>query len=283
MDRVSKTLVVEYDETIYRGCARHYLKGRPPYSADLGSVLQRALGLDGSGHLLDVGCGPAVLAVQLASLFEHVTAIDPDPDMVAEARTHADSTGTANVEVLTGRAEDLPNIELPSTRLVTFGQSFHWTDRDAVAQTVYDLLAPGGAIALIAHDIDASVQPHGTGDPPIPDDEVQEIIRRYLGPNRRAGTGLSRQPPDRFEDVLARTRFGRPDVLYAPGRPDITRDIDGVISGYLSMSYAAPHLFGDQLGSFIAEVRQLLAQRTTTGRFWDWPGDTVAVVGHKGA
>jgi hypothetical protein len=33
----------------------------------------------------------------------------------------------------------------------------------------------------------------------------------------------------------------------APSRPDITRDVDGVISGCWSMSYAAPHLFGDRL------------------------------------
>jgi hypothetical protein len=69
--------------------------------------------------------------------------------------------------------------------------------------------------------------------------------------------------------------------VHAPGRTDITRDVDGVISGYLSMSYAAPHLFSDRLDDFVWEVRAVLETGTTTGRFWDWPGDTALLIAHK--
>ena len=54
-----------------------------------------------------------------------------------------------------------------------------------------------------------------------------------------------------------------------------------MISGYLSMSYATPHLFGDQLDGFVMDLRRLLAARTQTGRFWDWPGDTAALIARK--
>jgi hypothetical protein len=47
-----------------------------------------------------------------------------------------------------------------------------------------------------------------------------------------------------------------------------------VLAGYLSMSYAAPHLFGDRLDAFAADVRALLNARSPSGLFWDWPGDT---------
>ena len=77
------------DPLLYEGCAEHYLLGRPPYSDELGAVLMRELGLDGSGTLVDVGCGPGVLAVQLASLFDDVVGLDPDPGMLAEAERHA--------------------------------------------------------------------------------------------------------------------------------------------------------------------------------------------------
>jgi hypothetical protein len=33
----------------------------------------------------------------------------------------------------------------------TFGQSFHWTDEQPVAEAVYDMLEPGGALAIIVH------------------------------------------------------------------------------------------------------------------------------------
>lgn len=269
-----------YDPLIYRGCAAHYLVGRPPYSAELATVLRRELALDGTGALLDVGCGPGVLAVQLAPLFERVIAIEPDPDMVSEARRHAQEHGRT-VEYHVARAEDIPALDLPPMRVVTFGQSFHWVDQEPVTEALYDLLEPGGAIVLVTHDIDARPRPEGPGDPPIPHDEIQAVVRRFLGPERRAGSGHFRPSAERYEAALTRTRFGAPSIVHAPGREDLTRDIDGVISGYLSMSYAAPHRFGDRLESFVGEARELLASRTPTGRFWDWPGDTVLLIARR--
>src|SRR4051794_29843030 len=75
---------MEYDPTQYIGAAPDYLRGRPPYSADLAAVLAAELQLDGTGRLLDVGSGPGTVGVQLAPLFEHVTFLEPDPDMLAE-------------------------------------------------------------------------------------------------------------------------------------------------------------------------------------------------------
>lgn len=272
---------MDYDPTQYLGSASHYLVGRPPYSAELGKVLARELGLNGTGHLLDVGCGPGVLAVQLAPLFERVTAIDPDPGMIDEARRHTTANG-ATVDLRQARAEDIGTLDLPSMRVVTFGQSFHRVDRTPVAEAVYDLLEPGGAIVLVAHDIDARPAPPSTGDPSIPDKEVQELITSYLGPDRRSGSRpVSSYPSERWEVSLAKTRFGTPTTIHAPARMDITRDVDGVISRYLSMSYAAPHLFGDRLDQFVDDLRRLLTACTPTGRFWDWPGDTAAVIGRK--
>jgi SAM-dependent methyltransferase len=272
---------VDYDPIQYLGSAPHYLSGRPPYSAELGGVLAEELGLDGTGHLLDVGCGPGVLAVQLAPLFGQVTAIDPDLDMIAEARRHASANGVT-LQLHQARAEEIGVLGLPPMRVVTFGQSFHRVARTAVAEAVYDLLEPGGAMVLISHDIDAGPAPDGTGDPPIPDQEVQELISSYLGPDRRSGSRLaSSYSSDRWEVSLAKTRFGKPMTAHAPGRVDITRDVDGVISGYLSMSYAAPHLFGDRLDQFVDDLESLLTARTDTGRFWDWPGDTAATIARK--
>lgn len=272
---------MEYDPTQYLGSASHYLVGRPPYSAELGNVLARELGLDGAGHLLDVGCGPGVLAVQLAPLFEHVTAVDPDPGMIAEARRHASAGGTT-IDLRQARAEDIGTLDLQPMRVVTFGQSFHRVDRTPVAELVYDLLEPGGAIVLITHDIDARPAPRGTGDPSIPDREVQELITSYLGPDRQSGSRpAGSYSSERLEVSLAKTRFGEPTTVHAPGRLDITRDVDGVISGYLSMSFAAPHLFGERLDQFVEDLRRVLVARTATGRFWDWPGDTAAIIGRK--
>ena len=271
------------DPVLYLGCAAHYLRGRPPYSERLGGVLARELGLDGTGTLIDVGCGPGVLAVALASLFDRVIGIDPDPDMVNEARRHSLDCAAPDIEWMQARAEDLASLDLAPARLVTFGQSFHWTERDRVAAAVYDTLVPGGSVALVAHDIEARPAPTGPGDPPIPDAAIQELIASYLGPDYRNKYSAPHwRPTDRYEPALAATVFGHARTIYAPGRENVTRDVDGVVSGYLSMSYAAPDRFGDRLRSFIEELRALLVAHTTSGRFWDWPGDTAIIIATKG-
>jgi len=183
-----------------------------------------------------------------------------------------------NVRWVQGLAEQLPDLDLGMFQLVTFGQSFHRLHREQVAEAVYDLLEPGGSIAMVGHAIDHRPAPEGPGYPLIPHEAIRSLIDRFLGPQRRAGQGFVWMPPDLWQDALARTRFGRGHQLFLPGRPDVVQDVDGVLANYLSMSFAAPHLFGNRLDDFRAEVRQLLTQQSPSGLFWDWPGDTEIVI-----
>jgi SAM-dependent methyltransferase len=272
---------VSYDPTIYRGAAVHYRAGRPPYSPQLEAALREELGLDGSGRLLDGGCGPGILTLRLAPLFEEAVGLDPDPDMLAEARRAAEERGVVNVRWVEAVAEALPDAAPGPYRLVTFGQSFHWTDEPRVAETVFDLLEPGGALALIVHTVEGRPEPPGPGEPPIPHAEIRALVESYLGPARRAGQGLAPVRTHRFEDVLARTRFGGSRSIFLPGIPDLLRNSDSVVAGYLSLASSAPHLFGDRLGDFCADLRALLASHAPDGVFRDWPGDTEVVLARK--
>jgi SAM-dependent methyltransferase len=274
---------VAHDPTIYEGSAAHYRRGRPPYSPQLESVLVRELRLDGSGRLLDVGCGPGVLTVRLAHLFEEAVGLDPDAAMLAEANRAAAERNITNVRWVQAVAEDLPAAAPGPYRLVTFGQSFHWTDEARVAEAVYDMLEPSGALALIVHTVEGRPAPSSPGPPPIPHAEIRALVKRYLGSTERAGQGMTRPRAQRFEDVLARTRFGAPQVIFVPGMPDVVRDTESVLAGYFSSSFSAPHLFGTDVEEFAAEVRQLLASRSSDGLFWDWPGDTEVVVARRRA
>ena len=252
----------------YATAAPHYLRGRPPYSDQLLDVVRAAMGLDGTGTLVDVGCGPGVLAVQLSPLFDTVIGIDPEPAMLAEARRHA-AAHDVEADWIEARAEDLATLELPAAA-VTFGQSIHWTDRPRVLATVHELLTPGGAVALIAPAIEHGTPPVDPVAPPIPHDEIEELLGQYLG--------WSRSPRvDTYETSLEQSLFGESHVAYAPGRTDIVRTTDAVVSGYLSMSFAAPDRFGHRLDAFVAELQALLTHVSPAGRFHDWPGDTVII------
>jgi SAM-dependent methyltransferase len=274
---------VEYDPTQYLGAAPYYLRGRPGYSAELASVLADELGLDGTGHLVDVGSGPGTVGVQLAGLFDHVTLLEPDPDMLAQARSHAAAAGLSWFDFVGVTAEDLPELGLSPARLVTFGQSFHRTNRLVVIETVYQLLEPGGSLVLISHDPTRPAPPAPAGTSPIPHGQIRDLITTFLNSELRSGNRLvADYSVERFEHTVQRTSFGAPRTVFAPGRPDIIRDADGVLAGCLSMSYAAPHLFGPRLDEFLAALRELLKRHSPTGRFWDWPGDTEILIATRG-
>ena len=75
-----------FDPQAFEGTAEYYAVGRPPYSAQIADTLARVLSLDSAGQLLDVGCGPGVLVLPLARLFDQVTALDPEPGMLEAGR-----------------------------------------------------------------------------------------------------------------------------------------------------------------------------------------------------
>lgn len=273
---------VEYDPSQFTGTAPYYLRGRPPYSADLSRVLAEELGLDGTGILVDVGAGPGTLAAELGPLVERVVVVEPDAGMLAEARAHLAARGVGHADFVQATAEELPTLGLSPVRLVTFGQSFHRVDRLPVAEAVHDLLAPGGALVLVTNDYSSAPRGPLPTDPPVPHEEIREFIQRFLGGELRSGARTVRDlVTERFEETLARTSFGRPDIVYAAGRTDIVRDVDSVIDGVRSMSYAAPHLFGERFDDFLVQLRALVQRLTPTGWFWDWPGDTEIVIARK--
>jgi SAM-dependent methyltransferase len=287
-------LPVPADPVLYAGSARYYRRGRAGYSSELPSLLADRLGLDGSGRLVDEGCGPGILTVPLAPLFGEAFGLDPDPAMLSEARRYAGEAGVSNARFIEAAAEDTTSVLAGPFRAVTFGQSFHWTDRQRVAEMVFDLLEPGGALVLVHHTLPAdgrapvpevaagSTQPSLPGaDPPVPFAEITALRERYLGPVLRAGSGTRNVPAELHPELLARTRFGRPERILLPGRKDITRDIDDVVANVLSQSFSAPRLFGTRLDQFTADLRQLLTASSPTGRFWEWPGDTEVLIARK--
>jgi ubiquinone/menaquinone biosynthesis C-methylase UbiE len=277
---------MEFDPQAFRGTAEHYAIGRPSYSRELATTLARELALDGAGRLLDVGCGPGVLELELAGLFDFVVALDPEVGMLETGRRRCADALIENVRWLEGMAEDIPKLDIGPCRVVTFAQSFHRVRRHQVADVVYDLLEPEGSLVLVSHEVSPEVSPRprpvGPPYPSIPHDEVRELVIDYLGESTRQYLAAFREgQPARFEDTLLETRFRGSRTVYAPGRQDLIRDIDTVLANYFSMSWAAPRLFGDRLADFEADLRGLLSERSPKGLFWDWPGDTELVIATK--
>jgi len=271
-----------FDPRAFEGTAEYYAVGRPAYSAHLAETMAQELSLDGTGQLLDVGCGPGVLVLPLARLFDQVTALDPEPGMLRAGQRRCEHAGVANVRWVRGVAEDIAALNLGSWRAVTFGQSFHRVRRLEVAEAVYDLLVPGGSLVLISHHLDGRPRPADPGYPQIPHAAVRQLILDYLGDGtRRYLATWDEGQPARFDDTLSQTRFGGSRTNYAPGRPGLIEDVDTVVAGCFSLSYAAPRWFGNRRADFESDLRHLLHECSPEGLFWDWPGDTELVIATK--
>ena len=258
----------KWDETLYAGAAAYYAAGRLPYPPELASALRDALDLDGSGRLLDVGCGPGSLTLLLAPLFRDVTAIDADKAMVAEGAAKAIAAEVPNISWFPMRAEDLPG-KLGRFRVVTFAQSFHWMDQQAVAVLARRMLPPSGGACVHVHaTTHEGVVGWALPCPQPPRDQIASLVGDYLGPVRRAGrSSLPSGPPGSGDDAMRAAGFRGPEQITVGGGEVHECTEDEIVASVYSQSSSAPHLFGDQLEAFEADLRQMLRNASPGGRF----------------
>jgi SAM-dependent methyltransferase len=258
----------EWDKTLFAGSARYYRGGRFPYPPELATAFQEELGLDGSGRLLDVGCGTGEIAHLLAPLYDEVVGLDADEEMIAEAREEARRRGYRNTRWVNARAEQLP-LDLGIFRTATFAQSFHWMEREHVAATVFEMLEPNGAWVHV--DI-KTVRGVETDEqlryPQPPRREIAELVARYLGPVKRAGQGtLPGGPPSGESEIMLAAGFAGPRRRALDGKRVLERSKDEIVASIFSVTSSAPHLFGPRVGDFESELREVLRRASPDGRF----------------
>jgi SAM-dependent methyltransferase len=251
-----------WDPSLYAGSAGYYAAGRVDYPPTLVTALVEDLSLDGTGRLLDVGCGPGSITLLLAPYVAQAVGVDADAEMLAEAARLARQRGVTNVRWRHLRAEQLP-ADLAPVRLVTLAQSFHWMDRPRVATVLRGLLEPGGALVHVSATTHEGANPD---DDAPPWRAVDDLIAEYLGPRRRAGQGVRPPGPNDENEIYAAAGFDGPRPIIVPAWP-VERGIDQIVASVHSLSYAAPHLFGGRLDAFDQDLRALLRNSTSTGVF----------------
>ena len=233
--------------SLYGGSAAYYAAGRMPYPPGIPD----ALGLDGTQRLLDVGCGPGSLTVLLAPHVAEAIGIDADAEMIAAAPK------LANVEWRHMAAEDLP-ADLGRFDLVTFAQSFHWMDQEKVARAVREMTDTLVHVQATTHRGDASTDP--LPHPRPPHDEIDALIRSYVGPPVRTGRRWE-------EETLRRAGFDALRRVEVDAGGVVTRTADEIVAATFSLSYANPGRFGDRREQFEADLRALLERTSPSGAF----------------
>jgi ubiquinone/menaquinone biosynthesis C-methylase UbiE len=100
-------------------------------------------------RVLDVACGPGIVACALAPHAGHVTGIDLTPAMIEQARRRQQALGLDNITWQVGQAAALPFADASFDRVVTRYSLHHMTDPLAVVAEMRRVCRPGGRIIVI--------------------------------------------------------------------------------------------------------------------------------------
>ncbi|MFK0223766.1 class I SAM-dependent methyltransferase [Streptomyces vinaceus] len=124
-----------------------YTAGRPSYPREfIESLTSPASGAPGA-HVLEVGAGTGQATVQLAQLFDRVTAIDPGRQLCQQ--TQERMTGQKHVDVYESYFEDW--VGKGPYDCVFSASAFHWTDPSRSYALARQILKPGGKLAFVTY------------------------------------------------------------------------------------------------------------------------------------
>ncbi|MFB6818736.1 class I SAM-dependent methyltransferase [Streptomyces sp. NPDC056347] len=152
--------------------AAQYAAARPGYPPALLDAVEELAGrpLDGA-RTADIGAGTGIATRLLHERGARVTAVEPGAGMAAQLHR-----SLPHLPVVRGDGNRLP-LATASADLITYAQSWHWTDRALAAAEAVRVLRPGGALALWWNVSDQSV-------PWVAEQDAR--LRRFLGAGESA-------------------------------------------------------------------------------------------------
>src|ERR1035441_8263156 len=117
-----------------------YARYREPDPPEFFQRVAEEISLRGDEALLDVGCGPGMLAIGFAPFVGSCTGLDPEPLMITAARAAAAQAGVA-LSLIEGRIEEFPTTQ--TYDVITIGRAHHWLERTPTLAVLERILAPG--------------------------------------------------------------------------------------------------------------------------------------------
>ncbi len=186
-------------------------------------MLLDAAGTGAQDSVLDVACGPGIVAAAFAGEAGRVVGIDLTPEMLALARRRCAEQGLENVSFELGDVTRLPYDDGEFERVVCRYALHHVADPRAVVAEMARVCAPGGRVVvadmIVGDDHDAAArfnEAERTRDPSharsMPESELLELLR---------SAGLAARPlghyrlPMELEALLERSAAPDPDAVRA--------------------------------------------------------------------
>jgi ubiquinone/menaquinone biosynthesis C-methylase UbiE len=248
-------MIAPFDPHRFQGMAAQYERYRLGYPDRLIRRVVDLAGLKAGDAVLDLGCGTGMLAIPFARMGMMVTAMDPEPDMLAAAQDAADAAGVSVTCVL-GSSYDLTP-EMGPFRLVAMGRSFHWMDGAATLAMLDRIVTPDGGVAFF-HD----------AHPPVAENAwfktLYDVARKF-GRDENEHTKERNGGHRRYEPFLFASAFTELDWLSVTIRQAMSDD--DIIGRALSMSTCSPERLGARQDEFTARLRAALRELSPDGTF----------------
>jgi trans-aconitate methyltransferase len=207
--------------------AEFYARFRRGYPADVVDTLVERLGIRPDDRIVDLGCGTGLLTRPLALRAGAVLGVDPEPDMLVQARKSGNTA--INVSWMLGADTDVVAIRRllgeGSVAALTVGQALHLMDPRRLFSDVRPLLRDGGGVAVLSNGIPLWAQDS------VASKALHGVLEAWLHTTLTSSCGTSRSSQDRYTEMLTEAGFEVSEFRYDYTE---TLNLDEVIGGLYS-------------------------------------------------
>jgi ubiquinone/menaquinone biosynthesis C-methylase UbiE len=247
-----------YGTGLFAGTADYFSKYRPIYPSFLLRFLIDRFTLNGKGKLLDLGCGTGQFTLRFSDWCEEIVGLDIEHEMIEEAQRLHREVRIGTIHWYHGTLEQYKLAHDNRFNLVTIAKAFHWMDRTQILEELYDVVEPGGGVAVIDnYEPDKKLEPWQI--------RLNEVVKKWYGDERRAGDTAYEHPSISHEEVLADSRF-EVEVHRFPSYV-INWNIESILGNLYSTSYGARRFIEGHIEAFEREVEEALLEVETGGIF----------------
>lgn len=112
-------------------------------------LLLEVSGVTAQDSVLDVACGPGLVACEFAKHAKQVTGIDLTPAMIEQAAQRQQAQGLANLTWQVGDVTKLPYADASFSMVITRFSFHHFVEPQSVLQEMWRVCKPEGTVMLV--------------------------------------------------------------------------------------------------------------------------------------